>query len=96
MCPGVAAHDLRVVIECEKAGVDVDSYQKTLHTLDYYTATAAGRNDGNRSPRQLVVQFAFKKTRDVLSNRMYCEQYNSFGYKVTASTEALASDATFC
>jgi hypothetical protein len=35
---GVAAHDLRVIVECEKAKVDVDFYQKTLHTHDYYTA----------------------------------------------------------
>ncbi len=35
---GVAAHDLRVIVECEKAGLDVDFYQKTLHTHDYYTA----------------------------------------------------------
>jgi hypothetical protein len=35
---GVAAHDLRVIVECEKAKLEVDFYQKTLHTLDYYTA----------------------------------------------------------
>lgn len=35
---GVGAHDLRVIVECEKAGLDVDFYQKTLHTHDYYTA----------------------------------------------------------
>jgi len=35
---GVAAHDLRVIAECVKAKVDVDFYQKTLHTHDYYTA----------------------------------------------------------
>ncbi len=35
---GVAAHDLRVIVECVKANLDVDFYQKTLHTLDYYTA----------------------------------------------------------
>lgn len=38
---GVAAHDLRVVVECEKARLDVDFYQKTLHTHDYYTAPRA-------------------------------------------------------
>jgi len=36
---GVAAHDLRVIIECEKQKLDVDFYQKTLHTHDYYTAS---------------------------------------------------------
>lgn len=35
---GVAAHDLRVIVECEKLKLDVDFYQKTLHTHDYYTA----------------------------------------------------------
>jgi len=35
---GVAAHDLRVIVECEKARLDVDFYQKTFHSLDYYTA----------------------------------------------------------
>ena len=35
---GVAAHDLRVIVECEKAKLDVDFYQKTFHSLDYYTA----------------------------------------------------------
>ncbi|MGO8928992.1 MAG: hypothetical protein ACLQU3_19165 [Limisphaerales bacterium] len=39
---GVSAHDLRVIIECEKAGVEVDFYQKTLHSLDYYTAPRPG------------------------------------------------------
>ena len=35
---GVAAHDLRVIVACEKAKLDVDFYQKTFHSLDYYTA----------------------------------------------------------
>ncbi len=35
---GVAAHDLRVIQECEKAKLDVDFYQKTLHSHEYYTA----------------------------------------------------------
>ena len=35
---GVAAHGLPAIIECEKAKLDVDFYQKTLHTHDYYTA----------------------------------------------------------
>jgi hypothetical protein len=38
---GVSAHDLQVIIECEKLKVNVDFYQKTLHTLDYYTAPRA-------------------------------------------------------
>lgn len=38
---GVAAHDLRVVVECEQAKLEPDFYQKTLHTHDYYTAPRA-------------------------------------------------------
>ena len=35
---GVSAHDLQVPLECEKLKLDVDFYQKTLHTHDYYSA----------------------------------------------------------
>jgi radical SAM superfamily enzyme YgiQ (UPF0313 family) len=31
-----------VLVECEKAGVDADFYQKTLHSLDYYTSPRPG------------------------------------------------------
>ena len=41
---GVAAHDLRVIVECEKRGYDVDFYQKTFHSHDYYTAPRPGEN----------------------------------------------------
>jgi hypothetical protein len=41
---GVSAHDLRVIVACEKAGFDVDFYQKTLHSKDYYTAPRPGEN----------------------------------------------------
>ena len=42
---GVGAHDLRVVVECDKAGLDVDFYQKTLHTRDYFSAQKPGDTD---------------------------------------------------
>ena len=42
---GVGAHDLRVIVECEKAKMDVDFYQKTFHSLDYYTAPRADEKD---------------------------------------------------
>jgi hypothetical protein len=42
---GVAAHDLRVIVECEKAKLDVDFYQKTFHSLDYYTAPRPDEKD---------------------------------------------------
>ena len=35
---GVAAHALNVIVECENTGLDVDFYQKTLHTRDYFSA----------------------------------------------------------
>jgi hypothetical protein len=35
---GVAAHDLQVIVECEKARINVDFYQKTFHSHEYYTA----------------------------------------------------------
>jgi hypothetical protein len=38
---GMGAHDLRVIIESEKAKLDVDFYQKTLHSHEYYTAPRA-------------------------------------------------------
>ncbi len=42
---GVAAHDLRVIVECEKRKLDVDFYQKTLHTNDYFTGPKSGEPD---------------------------------------------------
>ena len=42
---GVGAHDLRVIVECEKAKLDVDFYQKTFHSHDYYTAPRPGEKD---------------------------------------------------
>jgi hypothetical protein len=42
---GVAAHDLRVIVECEKAKVDADFYQKTFHSHDYFTAPRPGEKD---------------------------------------------------
>lgn len=42
---GVAAHDLRVIVECEKAKVDADFYQKTFHSHEYYTAPRPDEKD---------------------------------------------------
>lgn len=42
---GVAAHDLRVIVECEKRKLDVDFYQKTLHTNEYFTGAKSGAPD---------------------------------------------------
>lgn len=35
---GLAAHDLNVVIECEKHGLDPDFYMKTFNSGNYWTA----------------------------------------------------------
>lgn len=35
---GVAAHDLKVVMDCEEKGIDVDIYMKTLNSGNYWTA----------------------------------------------------------
>jgi hypothetical protein len=42
---GVGAHDLRIIIECEKAKLGVDFYQKTFHSLDYYSAPRPDEKD---------------------------------------------------
>jgi hypothetical protein len=63
---GVGAHDLRVIIECEKAKLDVDFYQKTFHSRDYYTAPrpdetgALGAHDNSwcQDPQAVVDVFA--------------------------------------
>lgn len=41
---GVGAHALSVIVECEKAKVGADFYQKTLHTKDYRSAPKANEN----------------------------------------------------
>jgi len=35
---GVGGHALRTVVECEKAGIDLDFYVKTLHSGDYWSS----------------------------------------------------------
>jgi len=35
---GIAAHTAQVIVECEKAKLDVDFYQKTFHSRNYATA----------------------------------------------------------
>lgn len=63
---GVAAHDLSVIVECEKLKLDVDFYQKTLHSHDYFTApregdtSAVGANDNSwcSDPQAVIDVFA--------------------------------------
>jgi hypothetical protein len=50
---GVGAHDLGVVVECEKLNLKPDFYAKTFHSHDYYTAPrsdetgALGKHDNS-------------------------------------------------
>lgn len=39
---GVAAHGLDVILECERRKLDVDFYQKTLHSHEYFTGPKSG------------------------------------------------------
>ena len=63
---GVAAHALEVIVACEKAKLDVDFYQKTLHTRDYFSAgkpedpAETGPNDNYwcRNPREVIAFMA--------------------------------------
>lgn len=64
---GVAAHDFRVVVECERTKLDVDFYQATFHSHDYFTAprtgdtAAVGEHDNSWcSNPQTVVDFMAK------------------------------------
>lgn len=41
---GVGAHNIKVPIECEKAGIDVDFYLKTLHSNDYWSKRRPGQD----------------------------------------------------
>ncbi len=42
---GVAAHDLRVILKCEELKLDVDFYQKTFHSHEYYSAPRPEEKD---------------------------------------------------
>ena len=61
---GIAGHDLRALVACEKAKVDMDFYQKTFHSRDYFSAQRpddtgpVGANDNSwcKDP-QAVVDF---------------------------------------
>lgn len=47
---GVAAHDLKVVMDCEEKGIDVDIYMKTLNSGNYWTAGPKLISDLNWKP----------------------------------------------
>jgi hypothetical protein len=64
---GVAAHDLRVIVECERRKLDVDFYQKTLHTNEYFTGPKSddpdrvGKNDNSWCSNAQAVIDVFAK-----------------------------------
>ena len=39
LAAGIACHSIEVPIACEKAGIHVDFYMKTLHSANYWSAT---------------------------------------------------------
>jgi uncharacterized membrane protein YphA (DoxX/SURF4 family) len=47
---GFAAHSIRVVIECEKQGLDLDFYMKTFNSGNYWTAGPRLIKDPNWKP----------------------------------------------
>ncbi len=63
---GVAGHDIVAIMECEKNKLDVDFYQKTLHSQDYFSsqragdAGAVGANDNSwcKDPQAVIDFFA--------------------------------------
>ena len=48
---GVACHSIEVPIACEKAGIPVDFYMKTLHSRNYWSATPKRRKAPTTCPR---------------------------------------------
>jgi len=48
---GVACHSIEVPIACEKAGIPVDFYMKTLHSAKYWSATPEDKNGPFDLPR---------------------------------------------
>ena len=53
---GVAGHSIQVPMACEKAGIDVDFYMKTLHSHNYWTAERQPENDNtwSKTPEKTI------------------------------------------
>ena len=53
---GIAGHQLEVPMACEKAGIDVDFYMKTLHGHNYWTANRQPEHDNiwSRTPEKTI------------------------------------------
>jgi hypothetical protein len=53
---GVGGHSLEVPMACEKEGLDVDFYMKTLHSHDYWSAERQPENDNiwSKTPEKTI------------------------------------------
>lgn len=53
---GVGGHSVNVPVECEKAGVGVDFYMKTLHSHKYWSADGQPENDNiwSKTPEKTI------------------------------------------
>jgi hypothetical protein len=49
---GIGGHSIKVPMACEKAGVDVDFYMKTLHSSDYWSVTPKEQLPDSGLPKQ--------------------------------------------
>jgi len=53
---GVGGHGIGVPIACEKAGLDLDFYMKTIHSLNYWSAQRQPENDNiwSKTPEKTI------------------------------------------
>jgi len=53
---GVGGHSVQVPMACEKEGLDVDFYMKTLHSHEYWSAERQPENDNiwSKTPEQTI------------------------------------------
>jgi len=53
---GIGGHNVEVPIACEKAGIDVDFYMKTLHSNKYWSAEIQPENDNiwSKDPEKTI------------------------------------------
>lgn len=86
---GFAAHDLRVVVECEKHGLDLDFYMKTFNSANYWTAGPRIIDDPDWRPdpsgNTIVPEYAGNIIEPGHRDNMWCntpEQTKEFMKKV--------------
>jgi hypothetical protein len=53
---GIGGHNVEVPIACEKAGIDVDFYMKTLHSHNYWSSEIQPENDNtwSKTPEKTI------------------------------------------